>query len=315
MTKASVIIPAYNVEKYLHKAVQSVLDQSERDFEAIIVDDASTDRTKQIAEQLASADERIKFIPFNENKGNSAARNAALDIARGDWIAILDADDWYSPDRLETLIKLGESEGVEIVADNQYFIAEDDDRPWRTLLRSTKDAARQLSLADFLRRCRSGQFRYLDVLKPVVRRSLLADHGLVYDEEMRRGSDFDFLLKCLAKSRRFLLYERPLYYYRNHSNSITASYSIEDYIEKCEINERYLDLFPDKADASIRKLVRGRCRSIEKFARYRQLVHFIAHRQWGAATAHLSKYASFFPYFALSIWRALLGRIRKVASA
>ena len=217
MTKVSIIIAAYNAAAYVGKALDSVLAQTEKSFEAIVVDDASTDATAEIVRSLAAKDNRIRLIELTENRGNSFARNTAIAAARGEWLAILDADDWYAPERLEALVAMAEAQNADVVADNQYFVMNDEADPWRTLLRSLSGKPLLVDIITFLRRSRAGQYRYLNVLKPAIRRSFLEDHAIVYDEGLRRGSDFGFLLTCLAKSRFLALCQRPMYYYRNHA--------------------------------------------------------------------------------------------------
>ncbi len=103
----SVIIPAYNCEQYINKAIESVLKQTFNNFEIIVIDDGSQDNTYQIANSYK--DERISIIRNQQNLGVSTARNFGIEEAKGNWIALLDADDWYSPQRLENLCKQHEN--------------------------------------------------------------------------------------------------------------------------------------------------------------------------------------------------------------
>lgn len=100
--KISVIIPIYQVEKYLERAIQSVLDQTYPNLEIVLVDDGSKDRCGEICDQFAEQFPQIKVL-HKENGGLSDARNAGLEIASGEWIAFLDSDDYYAKDFLSTL--------------------------------------------------------------------------------------------------------------------------------------------------------------------------------------------------------------------
>ncbi len=102
----SVIMPVYKVEKYLRQAIDSVLAQTFKDFELIIVDDGSPDGCPAICDEYAKKDSRIKVI-HKENGGSSSARNAGLDIAKGKWIAFIDSDDQYRPEMLMKMWTLG----------------------------------------------------------------------------------------------------------------------------------------------------------------------------------------------------------------
>lgn len=106
MLKVSVIIPTYNRAKLVDRAINSVLVQTFKDFELLIVDDVSTDNTQQIVEQFR--DERIKIIHHQKNKGGSAARNTGIKMAMGEYIAFLDDDDEWIPTKLEKQMRFFE---------------------------------------------------------------------------------------------------------------------------------------------------------------------------------------------------------------
>ena len=94
MTKVSIIIPVYNRENYLPKALDSAVNQTLKDIEIICIDDCSTDNSLGILKEYASKDNRIIVLEQKENQGQGVARNRALDIAKGEYIMCLDSDDW-----------------------------------------------------------------------------------------------------------------------------------------------------------------------------------------------------------------------------
>ncbi len=101
----SVIVPCYNVEKYLPKCVDSIVGQTYRNLEIILVDDGSPDNCGKICDEYATRDGRIKVI-HKENGGLSDARNAAIDVAKGEWLTFVDSDDYVTEDYVETLLRL-----------------------------------------------------------------------------------------------------------------------------------------------------------------------------------------------------------------
>lgn len=113
MVQISFIMPAYNVEDSINQSVQGILQQNIQDFELIIINDGSIDRTKEIIEQLTAQDSRIKAI-HQKNGGPSAARNAGLDVATGNFIAFVDGDDEVEKDMYSTTIKKMEEEKADI---------------------------------------------------------------------------------------------------------------------------------------------------------------------------------------------------------
>ncbi|WP_158097260.1 glycosyltransferase family 2 protein [Massilimicrobiota sp. An105] len=110
----SVIIPVYNVELYLDRAVKSILSQTYQNLEIILVDDGSTDKSPQMCDKYKMCDRRVRVV-HKENGGLSSARNAGLDIARGKYISFLDSDDWVANDLFEYCLSLIESKPVDIV--------------------------------------------------------------------------------------------------------------------------------------------------------------------------------------------------------
>ncbi len=124
MEKVSVIIPAYNVERFIGECVRSVMAQTYSDIEIIVVDDGSSDRTLDICRELANEDERIKLV-LNEHGGVSRARNAGLDNATGEYIMSVDSDDVLLPDMIETLYNKLNETGADVVACGCSYMKED----------------------------------------------------------------------------------------------------------------------------------------------------------------------------------------------
>ena len=114
MPKISVIIPVYNVEKYLSRALDSLIAQTHPDWEAVIVDDGSTDGTGDVLARFASRDPRVTVLS-QANAGVSAARNLALDIAAGRYIRFVDADDTLPPASIEHMVIRAERDGADLV--------------------------------------------------------------------------------------------------------------------------------------------------------------------------------------------------------
>ena len=106
MSKVSILIPSYNNAHYLPQAIDSALNQTFQDFEIIIIDDGSTDNTREIVERyLKRAPDKIRYI-YQDNQGLARARNTGLRHARGEYVALLDADDVWLPARLEETVKI-----------------------------------------------------------------------------------------------------------------------------------------------------------------------------------------------------------------
>ncbi len=213
------IIPAYNAEEFLERAVRSALAQTESDLEVIVVDDGSVDATGEVARRVAEEDRRVRVLKNEENSGVSASRNRAIALASGEWIALLDADDTWLPRRLEALLVA--SDGADVVCDDLLFINESRTSSsaveywnlfgWVGLRR------RQpywLTLPDFI--------RYdLGLLKPVIRRAFLEAHDMWYDTELRVTEDYYLYFRLLAAGARWRQLAEGYYLYLRHASSLT----------------------------------------------------------------------------------------------
>ncbi|MBR3383164.1 MAG: glycosyltransferase family 2 protein [Clostridia bacterium] len=124
----SVVMAAYNAEKYIGQAISSVVAQSVKDWELIVIDDCSTDRTPMIIENAAGKDDRIRFYKNEKNIGAARTRNRAFELCRGRYIALLDSDDLWSPDKLEKQIACAMQTGADIVSCSYAMIDEKGDK-------------------------------------------------------------------------------------------------------------------------------------------------------------------------------------------
>ena len=115
MPRVSVIIPVYNVAPYLPRCLDSVVGQTLRDIEIICIDDCSADGSAAILAEYAAHDSRIKVVPFEQNRGVSAARNAGLDVATGEWIGFVDGDDKIDLDFFEKLYAQASATDADII--------------------------------------------------------------------------------------------------------------------------------------------------------------------------------------------------------
>jgi len=224
----TVILPAFNAESFLSEAVSSALGQTLSDIEVIIVDDASTDGTLKIARSFAKADPRVRVLENSSRLGPGGGRNKALDHARGRWIALLDADDRFAPDRLMILTTEAERRGCDFFADN--LMMHDLENGCDSLAFPEELMARQdpLNLVDLvtLDTYPAGFTRAIGFCKPIFRRQFIEAKGLNYDLRAFRGQDFIFYFKAIEHGARFGLTPHALYEftvgYGSHSTGLMA---------------------------------------------------------------------------------------------
>src|SRR5579884_1471038 len=196
----SVIISAFNSEEFIAQAIESALAQSLSPTEVIVVDDASTDNTVDVVRSLARENGSIKLIRQATNTGPGAARNAAIRVATSAWIAVLDADDRFAPDRLDYLVKAAVSANLDIVADNFYnYDFHAGQIVGVAIPQALIGDGLDLDRHGYVQRCMTSLAGRTDfgLLKPVFRRQFLLANNVWYRESARHGEDFLFCLEML----------------------------------------------------------------------------------------------------------------------
>ena len=225
-TSVSVVIPAFNAELFIGRAIESALSQTLAPLEVIVVDDASSDGTREAVQALAATDARVRLVTLPINGGPSVARNAGFETARGEWIAVLDADDAYLPQRLEMLAQVGRAFSADIVVDN---IALYDIQAQKTVANGIS-SLREVSVIDrydYVRRSRGNRDEVdWGLLHPMFRREFVKSHRLKYPETLRHGEDFAFMLSALLEGAKFVLTPQAGYLYTErwgtHSNTASG---------------------------------------------------------------------------------------------
>ena len=307
----TVVIPAHNAERFIAKAVKSVLVGNSTPIEVIVVDDGSTDGTAHKLNELCAADARTRVITHARSRGPSAARNSALREARGAWVALLDADDTWCPSRLSPLLAEAQLKGLDVIADNQTLIDFDTGmatgRAFPAIWMESTDL---LSVEALISKDWPGRQRCrpLGNLKPVLRRTFLERTSVFYDETVVVGEDFLFYVDLLLHGARFGFSSSVGYNYfiRQGSASHQGANSLrqlmivnEAVASRCETALKGDSL----RLASLRKLLHGR----EQAIRYQLLAHNL---KMGDVRASLSAAVSMrLDYAGLRLARAALTRL------
>lgn len=222
MSKISVIIPCYNIAKYLERCVESVINQTYRELEIILVDDGSTDMTGELCDKLSEIDSRIKVL-HKENGGLSDARNAGIDVAEGDFYSFVDGDDYLESDAYETMISEMKNGNVSLVSAG--IIVEDiEGNRYFSMSNEYVLLNREEALLNLL-----GPVRTIiqSSCNKLFRKQLF--QGLRYKKGII-NEDMEILPKILDRCNQVVLLNKPVYYYVRRSGSITeAEFSIWKY--------------------------------------------------------------------------------------
>lgn len=206
----SIIMPCFNRRNFLQEGIDSILRQTYRNFELLIIDDGSTDGTDRIIENYT--DHRIKLITLPRNKGISFARNTGLALARGEYVAVMDSDDIAHPKRLETQLKyLDQNRNITIVGSNVLKQTHKNTIMMRYVNDDGKIKSRLMAL--------NGS----SLIHPttMMRMEDLERHSLIYPGK-KIDEDHALWFECTKKKLRFAVIEEPLLIYRRH-NSNTSS--------------------------------------------------------------------------------------------
>ena len=215
--KISVIVPVYNVEAYLERCVESILQQTYAHFELILINDGSTDSSGQICDHLASQYENIKVYHI-ENAGVSNARNMGIQLATGSWVTFIDSDDFVTQDYLATLASAVEGLNVGFAIAPLHHIkngivTDIPSHSGKTELWSTEETMKELLMTT-----RTSFFPVAKLFK----RDLLADEK--FNTNYHLAEDALFLTELLLKTRCSCVFiDKPVYYYDHREGSATTS--------------------------------------------------------------------------------------------
>lgn len=199
MEKVSLIIPCYNAAATIEKAVSSALMQTVP-VRIIVIDDCSSDNSFEILTGLAARHPQLTVRRQDRNGGPGAARNAGLRLARTEWVACLDSDDFLLPGRMEKMLSHAEAAGVDFVADDIVRIWPDQmpEEGFR-VGRDEPVGVVRIDLAQFVRENTlryAGFRRELGYLKPMMQTTFLRAHDLFFREDMRLSEDYDFYARA-----------------------------------------------------------------------------------------------------------------------
>ncbi len=210
----SIIVPIYNVEKYLRKCLDSILQQTFRDYELILVDDGAEDSSSFICDEYAAKDSRVKVI-HKQNGGLSSARNTGLDIASGRYIALIDSDDWIALDMLEILHNNIVHYNADISQCEFVKAKNDHELEWRGNVQAPPKVYTNRSILEKLHAPNS--ITYSVVWNKLYRAELF--HNIRFPEGKTHEDEF-VNYKLISSADRIVCSQSKMYFYRQRANSI-----------------------------------------------------------------------------------------------
>lgn len=217
----SIIIPIYNVKSYLVKCIESVICQTYKDIEIILVDDGSSDGCAAICDEYAKRDNRIKVI-HKENGGLVSARKAGAEVATGDYLACVDGDDWIDVTYAEKFVEIIKEHNADIICCSYYVASDEGSRvvtfPMRSGCYSKADIEREI----FPILIHGGRKSFPIMLwAKVFRRELYVRQQLAVDNGICVGEDASCVIPCVVNANSLYVSHQLLYFYRVNPSSIT----------------------------------------------------------------------------------------------
>lgn len=228
----SIIVPIYNVEKYLKRCLDSLLKQSLRDIEIILVDDGSNDHSPAIVDEYARMDDRIKVIHKN-NAGLGLARNSGLEIAQGEYIGFIDSDDYIALDMYEKLYHTAKKSNSDIVysgfykeVGNTFQIVNEFDKE----VSFSKDDVKEITKSFITKETRIGRRIQRMVWRGIYKRSIIKQNDIKFpNERIIPSEDLIFQTAITPKANKITFIPTPLVYYCFYGNSLSTRFNYNRY--------------------------------------------------------------------------------------
>lgn len=207
--KVSIIVPIYNAERYLSKCIESILAQSYKEIEVILVNDGSTDNSLSTCKRYAITDERIKIID-KENSGVSDTRNVGIEAATGEYICFSDADDYLMPDYVEYLLKLCKQNDADIAYSSEMFTTFHKEQIEQDCVRIlTPELATEAILLYNVP---------VGVYCKIFKRDFLISNYIRFYSDIFIGEGFNFNTYAFQRANKIVAGKRKIYFYRRDNN-------------------------------------------------------------------------------------------------
>jgi len=226
----SIIVPVYNISKYLNECVDSILNQTYQNYELILVDDGSTDGCSDICDEYAANDNRVRVI-HKENGGLVSARKAGVEVAQGKYILNVDGDDYLDTEALKILSDICEKTDTDVIAYDYYRFSDKEKVHNSSSVNegfyNSHDELinlRKKILFNFEKRF----FTYgiePSLCSKAIRKDLYAKYQLLSDSSVSIGEDLMVSLPILLEANSIYVLKKPLYYYRKNESSMTRNYN------------------------------------------------------------------------------------------
>lgn len=250
----SIIVPVYNVEKYISQCLDSLVNQTYKNIQIIIVIDGTKDNSEKIVLSYAKNDSRIQIFSRSENKGLLATRQEGLSYATGDYITFVDSDDWIDLDMIEKMIYHVEKTNAEIIKCGYYREFENSQELFQ--LTPIDKTIYQKQFNDEFYPILLEKTSFNNICTELIKREIIDISKI--DTSVSMGEDLLFNLYLYPKIKKVMLLEECYYHYRYNDNSITTNISLEksikNFTDLLKVNEMVKMIVIKQNDLNLKKL-------------------------------------------------------------
>lgn len=277
-SKLSIIIPTYNCEKYIKRCIESLIIQKYINIEIIVIDDGSTDNTFDICNLESKKDSRIKIFR-KKNNGVSSARNLGIEKATGEYIFFIDSDDYIEDNTIEECMKIIEDNDIDILKFGYYRECGKYKKKYKFSTINNKVINKQWYELNNIYSNLVSSSDFYNIWNAIIKKEIVS--GLKFNETIKYGEDYLFMVELVFKSSSIYFYDKPFYHYCINNNAVTQIYKNEVVLKKindiCFSNNEIINLFKknnvklNKNDVyyNIIKLINADFKSLTYFLNYK----------------------------------------------
>lgn len=219
----SIVIPIYNVEKYLNKCIESCINQRHRKIEILLIDDCSTDNSREIAEKYEKKDMRVRLIKNSNNIGVSATRNEGIRKSNGEYIVFLDADDYLSDEFIQYMLMLCNETSSEMAFSTKCYVkTTENENEEDKILKVDNMEATSILLSPYVE---------VGCWNKIYKKDFLVKNEIFFSEDLFFGEGLDFICRASQKAKSVGVGRKKVYYYRkNNLKSATTDFKYQNMV-------------------------------------------------------------------------------------
>lgn len=237
--KLSIIVPVYNAEYFLEHSISSLLNQTYKNIEILLINDGSIDNSLNECKRLQKVDKRIVVID-KENSGVSSTRNLGIEKARGEYITFIDSDDYIELNAYENCMNILENNDIDFLKFSYYKESQKNKIKYNFSLKQN-EVLNMDNKNEYLKEIFSTK-DFEGIWNLIVKKDFIISNNIKFDENLIVAEDFKFMVNCISYAHKIYILNEPYYHYVINLNSVTQKYNLTKIIIRCDnIIKSYID--------------------------------------------------------------------------